>query len=375
MEKKVYLDWIRFVGVFLVLYGHLATAASFITQEATVFSDKYVLPINDATLHKAYIIDSFLAKFNTASAVIGVILFLWLTGYLTAMTRQKYTKGGFVTRRIIRLYPALIIAVVACGIIASFMGVKYSVFQYIANGLCLYPFMGFGATIGTLWTLTVELFFYFIVLHLVQLNFKNILIIDGIILFLTASQAITQCGDVTLMYILKFIPIVLFGSMMFEFHKIKGVKKYFELIIVAVLSYLIPYISITYTFTAEVNYKSIASYLFAFGIWMLIYLLHKIDFKLINVSNKLLSFIVGTSYFVYLLQLHVGFTTMYFLREAGVGPYLNIICGIAVTFLVSAVLHYGCERPLQKGLLSKLKISESKLIAGERENIVPPIRK
>lgn len=66
---------------------------------------------------------------------------------------------------------------------------------------------------------------------------------------------------------------------------------------------------------------------------------------------------------------------MYFLREAGVGPYLNIICGIAVTFLVSAVLHYGCERPLQKGLLSKLKISESKLIAGERENIVPPIRK
>lgn len=96
MEKKVYLDWIRFVGVFLVLYGHLATAASFITQEATVFSDKYVLPINDATLHKAYIIDSFLAKFNTASEVIGVILFLWLTGYLTAMTRQKYTKGGLL---------------------------------------------------------------------------------------------------------------------------------------------------------------------------------------------------------------------------------------------------------------------------------------
>lgn len=360
MEKKNYLDWIRVVGVFLVLYGHLANAASFITQEATVFSNKYVLPINDAVTHKAYILDSFLAKFNTASSVIGVILFLWLTGYLTAMTREKYTGREFAIRRMIRLYPALIIAVIICGIIAAVMGVKYSVFQYIANGLLLYSCMGFGATIGTLWTLLVELIFYLIVLHFTKLNFKNILIIDGIILFLVISQAVTKCGSYALIYSLKFIPILLFGSMMYEYHNIKERKKYIELIIVALLSYLIPYISITYIYTDAISYKSIASYVFAFVIWVLFYIFYKVDFKFIHVSSKVITFIVDSSYFVYLLQLNIGFTTMYFLREAGVGPYLNIICGVVVTFLVSAVLHYVCEKPIQKVLLSKIKKLESK---------------
>lgn len=360
MEKKNYLDWIRVVGVFLVLYGHLASAASFITQESTVFSDKYVLPINDAATHKAYILDSFLLKFNTASSVIGVILFLWLAGYLTAMTREKYTGREFAIKRVIRLYPALIIAIIVCGIIAVFMGVKYSVFQYIANGLLIYSCMGFGATIGTLWTLTVELVFYLIVLHFTKLNFKNILMIDGVIFFLVISQAVTKCGDFALMYTLKFIPILLFGSMMYEYHNIKGGKKYIELIIVALLSYLIPYISITYIYTDAISYKSIASYVFALVIWVLFYMLNKIDFKFIHSSNKVITFIVDSSYFVYLLQLHIGFTTMYFLREAGVGPYLNIICGVAVTFLVSAVLHYVCEKPIQKVLFSKIKIMESK---------------
>lgn len=89
-KKREYLDWIRIIAVFAVLYGHFANAGSWATQEATVFSEKYILPINDGMTHKAWLVDSFLARFGTASAVIGVVLFMWLTGYLTAMTREKY---------------------------------------------------------------------------------------------------------------------------------------------------------------------------------------------------------------------------------------------------------------------------------------------
>lgn len=355
--KKIYLDWIRVFAVFLVLYGHLANAASWTTQETSVFSLEYILPINDGTTHNAYIIDTFFAKYGTASAVIGVILFLWLTGYLTAMTREKYTGKEFFYKRIIRLYPALIISVVLCGLIAARMGVKYTLMQYVSNSMLLYSFMGYGATIGTLWTLLVELVFYCIVIHCKKLNFKNIVIIDLIILFFILVQAITHLGAHTFLYTLKFVPIILFGSMMYQFQNSKSSTRYFKLTLVAILTYVIPFIAINFTYTGEVNYKSPASYIFALLFWIAFSIIEKFSSKFIIRTNRVIKFIVDTSYLVYLLQLNVGFTTMYFLREAGIGPYINIICGVLVTFFVSAIIHYLYEKPVQKKLYQKMTIT------------------
>ena len=94
--NKRYLDLIRIFAMFLVLYGHLVNGASWVTEFPSVFSNEYHLPINDGMTHKAYILDALLGRFNTASAVIGVILFFWLTGYLTAMTRERYTGKVFL---------------------------------------------------------------------------------------------------------------------------------------------------------------------------------------------------------------------------------------------------------------------------------------
>lgn len=85
-------------------------------------------------------------------------------------------------------------------------------------------------------------------------------------------------------------------------------------------------------------------------------LLHRLGIKFVQAPNKIINFIVSVSYFVYLLQLNVGFTVMYFLRQAGVDPYINILCGIGATFIVSAILHYLCEVPIQRALKKKLNI-------------------
>lgn len=44
------------------------------------------------------------------------------------------------------------------------------------------------------------------------------MIIDLIILFFVASQAVTKQGSYVFVYYLKFIPVILFGAMMYEIH-------------------------------------------------------------------------------------------------------------------------------------------------------------
>lgn len=142
----------------------------------SIFRGGIYIPINDGATHKAWLLNGLLSKFGTTSAAIGVALFMWITGYLTAMTRDKCSGKCFIMKRFIRLYPGLIMSVIICGIVAGMIGgVYYSIWQYIANALCLYPIMGLGATIGTLWTLAIELLFYLICLHVPKLNFKKIL--------------------------------------------------------------------------------------------------------------------------------------------------------------------------------------------------------
>lgn len=358
-NKRAYLDYIRVFAVFLVLYSHFANVASYVTQELTVFSADYILPINDSATHRAHFIDLFLVRFNTASSAIGVILFFLLAGYLTAMSRPKYSGKVFFIKRIVRLYPMLILSVVICGIIAACMGVKHSVLEYIASGSLLFVFIGYGGTIGTLWTLVIEMSFYCIVLHFKKLNFKNIMIIDGAILFLALSQAKTQLGAYEILYVLRYVPIILFGAMMYEFQETKGLKRYAELVLVAAVTYLILHISFTEVW-GEIIYKSLMSYVFALIVWLAFFAIDKLLGKFIKAIDKVIKFFVDTSYLVYLLQLNVGFPTMYFLREAGVGPYINIVCGVIAAFAVSAIVHYLCEKPIQRYLNRKISLWEEK---------------
>lgn len=262
-------------------------------------------------------------------------------------------------KRIARLYPGLIIAVIICGVVAACLGVKHTFWEYISNGLLLHWLMGQGTMIATLWTLTVELLFYCFVLHFTRLNFKNIMIIDGCILFFTISQAMTGQGSYILIYILKYVPIILFGSMMYEFHRVEGLKRYIELALTAIATYLIPYIAITYVYQGEKEYKSPASYIFALIVWGSFFLLDKLLRKCIRaldqVLNTAIKFFVDTSYLVYLIQLNVGLPIMYFLKQAGMrGAYINIICGVIGTFIVASVVHYLLEKPIQTYLSKKI---------------------
>lgn len=131
---------------------------------------------------------------------------------------------------------------------------------------------------------------------------------------------------------------------------------YIELICVAVMTYLILYIAISYTYTDAIFYKSPATYIFSLIIWIIFYLLGKTNIRLDGMVNSIIRFIVETSYLVYLLQLNIGFTVMYYLREMGVNAYANIIGGVLATFLVAAVVHYLCENPVQNILRRLLKL-------------------
>lgn len=265
LKKKYYLDWIRVIAVICVLYGHLVSVATFSTSLPTVIaqSNEINLPWIPANSHSLYKVDIFLGNcFHTSTAAIGVILFFWLAGFLTAMTREKYSGKEFIQRRLIRIYPGLIISVMFVGMVAWLsQGIIWPIHSYLFNATLIYPFMFCGATIGVLWTLGVEFIFDLIAIHVCKFTFRTILIINIVIGLLCIYHSIYYTEQLNyIIYFIKYIPIILFGATIYIATRAKNkLKAIGQLLIAFALSFIPLYIAIKSVYVSESSYASIGT--------------------------------------------------------------------------------------------------------------------
>jgi peptidoglycan/LPS O-acetylase OafA/YrhL len=131
----------------------------------------------------------------------GVIIFFSLSGFLIAKSFDYSSSKLFCIKRFLRIYPALIINVTGTFILLYFLGlikIDLDSLKYFMSQLTIFQFYvpesfkKFGGghhPNGALWTISVELQFYFTFLITARLlswknrsvNFKNILVIIFII--------------------------------------------------------------------------------------------------------------------------------------------------------------------------------------------------
>lgn len=345
----IYLDYIRVLAVFLVIYGHLITVPTYATVIDGVISKAAIMPLIPRETHNLSFIDEKLANFGTATAVIGVILFFLLSGFLAANTRNKYkSKIDFILHRFKRIYPGWIIALLISSIIAYTQGYKYDLQCYFLNVSLLQTLFGNPAIIGAVWTLVVELYFNLIICFMPTITNKRILVTETIIFILVLLFILFQptyhfVYSSNLIYSIRFIPLIFVGSSLYIAIYYSSKQNYYYFMLSMLIAYLTLYTSINFVYTFDVFYRGIYSYIIAIGVFIIVYKLKGIlkDYKWIKTICKI-------SYMIFCIQLNIGITTIYYLREFNFNSYQAVAGGIIATIFVSLILHYGIEAKLTK---------------------------
>ena len=316
LKKLHYLDWIRATAVLAVAYGHFVSVATYAPSLPSVISEKNEsnLPWIPVGTHVMDKFDLWLGqRFQTSTAAIGVVLFFWLAGYLTAMTREKYTGKEFIKKRLARIYPGLFISVI-CVAVSAYLsqGIKYSFEDYFFNATLLYPFFRLNAIIGVLWTLSVEFIFDIISIHIKKFDFRSIFIVDFIITAICFRHIVHYSAEINyIIYFIKYIPMIFFGAALYEVTQNNKWKTYILAAILFFLSYENLYFLIKNVYTTETAYASIYTYIFAAFIWCGFKLMFNKNVKWIVEPNKIIGFISEISFLFYLLQLNIGLLVMY----------------------------------------------------------------
>ncbi|MHA6193967.1 acyltransferase family protein [Pseudomonas wadenswilerensis] len=145
-----YLDFMRIFAFLSVLIGHL-------------FNVKIAALANDPTLHLTLRQIAQLFYDVCFAGAAGVVVFFFTSGYIITHVLQKESTGEFIVRRIFRIYPLYIVAVLSETVVThTVMNVPLpTIGELIPRLLLVGDFFSTPYALGGVeWTLRVEVLFY-----------------------------------------------------------------------------------------------------------------------------------------------------------------------------------------------------------------------
>ena len=210
-----FLDYLRIFAFVSVLIGHK-------------FNSYLVAISNDVTIHSTpRLMASFLIPFMQSGGA-GVVVFFLVSGYIITHVLQTEHSVEFLIKRIFRIYPLYIVAVLLWYIPLAIVGHTESVLTLILQLLLLGDFFGTPYALGGVeWTLRVEIIFY---VFMMALSYLNIItnhksqILPYLLVFTTLMLgylAPIPTTDIFKGYITIFAPFLLLGSMIYLFERKK----------------------------------------------------------------------------------------------------------------------------------------------------------
>ena len=315
--RLAFLDILRFIAAFIVIIAHLYDS-NVAHQGFKIFDLK----------------KDFLIFYN---GVAGVIIFFLISGYIipSAITRCNNIKD-FLIKRVIRIYPLLIIVMIY-GLIRYGGFKEKMIFGLI---LPIADFMG-----GTYlmrgnvdWTMRVE-FFYYILIALIY--FKNKFNFKTILFCIVATSALIIITyifhEINIHIKLLYLNFIFLGTLLYLIEKEKFSN--FGNNIWTLFAF-ISSISIFEIFGVYDNYP-LPRVLFATAIFLFFYFLHQTKFRV--KSNSFVTFLGDLSYPSYLLHLMI-YKDLYRLSNSHI-----------VTPIIFVIICYATHLLIEKPSMKKLK--------------------
>lgn len=260
--------------------------------------------------------------FSSGSA--GVDLFFIISGFIIALSTSSLKNSNpvdFIVKRFFRIYPMLIISLIALFLIMP----DQSLMEYIRSAIPLHlnyhdeaPFFGFNSLM-TAWTLTFELYFYLLFVVSMSLSHRNRTFICSLLIVMlfvstqmyynggidfsgkSSAEISNVSNSVLIIAKLSSSPMMLefiFGMTLYEYRcylaKVFGSR---QVLIMCITTYLILFMSGYRYFFGPLN----------FGLWGIILAVGTVCYEQKNEikHNSTLSFFGDISYSIYLVHIVV----------------------------------------------------------------------
>ena len=284
----------------------------------------------------------------------GVNVFFVISGYVIIGTTQKYDAVEFIFARFNRLFPGLLISMLAVLVIGSNFIQPYEtpITSFFHSIFLTYQAAGVQPLATPLWTLIIELKFYFgiaIALFLLPRFFKSA---RGIIILLTSWELIIAVLQETASpvgtYLLPHLTLngsnnlFALGICLNLLSKVKIRLSPENLLILLISLYYSNEVFLVSGYTNVLKlYMSLASFLIVFSRRIVLhYTLQKIAY-LLGLS----------SYLIYLLHEHIGMMFVLQLQSHITSDIFFVVGGAAALItLVSILLAICIEKPIQRQL-------------------------
>jgi len=275
---------------------------------------------------------------------IGVSIFFIISGFVIAHVMQNENLTIFLKKRILRVYPPLMVSIIIILLVDYCYYDKYYAVEKILLAMSLWNYFTVDNVViqGVAWTLVIEILFYIfmaVTYYLFRKNLLTSIIILNIILMLL-MQFSKDLGPEYFLFSasLSYVPMLISGSIIYLF--IKNEICFYNFILVMFTNFLIIIycISVIQPSFLEITNSYIINYFYALSIVFIVILNES---KLKEVS-KYTKFFNNISYSFYLYHGFVSFLIMdLFMSKMGV---FSIIFSFIISVAISFISYYYIER-------------------------------
>jgi peptidoglycan/LPS O-acetylase OafA/YrhL len=289
-----------------------------------------------------------ISSFEWSYGNYGVHLFFLLSGFVILMTAEKSAGPyEFLVSRFSRLYPPYWAAIIFTTILLALSPIKgvpqlpHLLRRAAVNLTMVQNWLGVGSIDSVYWTLQVEISFYLVLLVLIwRKAIKNaILVMTALVIIALCDHLLVQrpwnpfYAQLRQLFILE--PAYLFTAGMVLYKIREGFRLRYG--ITLLLCALCP---------ATANYWPNHPAVDASVVIMLALLVHLASSGRVDwIANRLLLYIGGISYSLYLTHHWLGLVFLNHADEWGMNPNLALAVAIALCVLTASIMTYFIERP------------------------------
>jgi peptidoglycan/LPS O-acetylase OafA/YrhL len=347
ISRLAYLDLLRIVSVVLVMWGHfVSVGGGALVIPGIINTDVMALPLIDQTQWRAYFIEIFFIEtFSTQTAVLGVSLFFLITGYLMPMMCERYSRSGFMLNRLFRVFPTLIAATVMLGIFLYFtQKITFDAKSYISSITLTYLWLGVAPVTGVLWTLVIEVVFYFIAFLTGAFTLRRLIFIQSaLLLVIFMGVAYREHYYVWLAgHQSRFLLLIAIGSAIYLAEKEEAFLAKITTLLPSIVMSYVGFQIFKFGKVDASTYENLGTHLLSVAIYLCFYYLGPLVLQRLP---KKLDALADLVYPLYLTHATIGLVVMGMVRDYLRQPYLILLSALLASLFAAWVLHRAVEKP------------------------------
>ena len=326
--RFLFLDYLRVIAVLLVVYDHLCGAYPK-TKGYNFLPHNYIEKFINVPLG---IIQDF--------GFLGVSIFFVISGFIITHVSIKESATEFFIKRVFRIYPTLIIAIIIILILDPTLARSLTFTDILANAtLVNYWLSPQIIVVGVAWSLVVEILFYALMLLTHVLRNKPNQRVISILFFL--FLVIYSCRAFGANFFLfaasaSYIAILCVGQILYYSGHQKSIK-YRHSVLYLIACYVLFLFSLNqiHTIFLPINNSYLIS---AFSAIFLFYLFWRFEENMFNFRILTNYFIRPVANFSYPLYLFHGTLGVYILDKTVV--YFGIYYSLLIAFFSATIFSY-----------------------------------